>query len=60
MFCWPGLKWLLLDDGRSYFVLAGIPIFMKDKQGFYQDVVKFAGKEHVLVKALERNGFGKM
>lgn len=59
MFGWPGLKWLLLDDGKSYFVLAGIPTFMKDKEAFFQDVVRYAGTDHIVVKALETNGFDK-
>ena len=59
MILWPGLKWLLLDDGRGYFWLAGIPVFLKDKPAFYRDVVDVAGKDHVIVAALQRNGFGK-
>lgn len=59
MILWPGLKWLLLDDGRGYMKLAGVPVFMKDKSGFYQEVLKLVGEDHVLAVALRDNGFRK-
>ena len=54
----PGLKWLLLDDGRGYIKLAGIPVFIKERSAFYREVVKAVGEDHIVSKALRENGFG--
>jgi hypothetical protein len=53
----PGLKWILLDDGRPYFKLACVPIFVKDRPAFYRDVFNSAGETHIVTQTLRGNGF---
>lgn len=52
-----GVKWLLLDDGRPFLKLAGMPVFVEDKADVLRQVKANAGAEHVLTRALEKNGF---
>lgn len=53
----PGLKWILLDDGRSYLKLPCVPIFVKDRTTFYRDVFNSAGETHIVTQTLRENGF---
>ena len=57
MIIWPGLRWILLDDGKPYLKMAGIPVFILDRATFYDDVVAVVGQHHVVSLALKRNGF---
>ena len=57
MVIWPGLRWILLDDGKPYLKMAGIPVFSLDRATFYDDVVAVVGQHHVVSLALKRNGF---
>jgi len=58
MILWPGLSWLLLDDGRNYFRLAGIPLFVEDRNALYEQIVRMAGEGHVVAVSLRERGFG--
>ena len=53
----PGLKWILLDGGRSYLKLPCVPIFVKDRATFYRDVFNSAGETHIVTQTLRENGF---
>ena len=58
MVVWPGLKWILLNDGRGLLRTACIPLFVEDKDSFFREVAESAGENHVVVKVLRENGFG--
>lgn len=56
---WPGLKWIIFDDGRRFFTRACLPIFVQNRASFLHEVAKSAGDDHIVVRVLRENGFGK-
>lgn len=57
MILWPGLRWIMFDDGRGYMSLPGIPAFMKNRRAFYDEVESILGESHVVCVSLRKSGF---
>ncbi|MGI8922524.1 MAG: hypothetical protein ACR2HJ_00555 [Fimbriimonadales bacterium] len=54
----PGMiNYLVLDDGRGYFLSVCMPLYIERKTEFYAQVASFAGDDHLLAKALRERGF---
>jgi energy-converting hydrogenase Eha subunit A len=53
---WPGVRWILLDDGRRFTRCTLLPTFVKNAPSVMEAIATFAGDEHPVTLALARQG----